>query len=126
MRIVAADRHLQRPDRLLPHAPQTVRSPTPGSGCPLQQRTSPQCQSPPAAPRSGHDGSAPAGTGLEDVLVVRKSRVERAKEAAAANAARYEAAAPAKAAPAEPGACGTAGSRRMVLHETGRKAVAGF
>jgi hypothetical protein len=88
--------------------PQTVRSP--GSGSPLQQRASPQCQSPPAAPRSGHGADAPAGTGLEDVLVVRKSRVERAKEAAAENAVRYEAAAPVKAAPAEPGASLGAGS----------------
>ena len=82
--------------------PQTVRSP--GSESPSQQRASPQRQSPPAAARFRSASDGAAGAGLEDVLVARKSRVERAQEAAATDATRYEALPPAKAAPAEPGA----------------------
>ena len=44
------------------------------------------------------------------MLTVRKSRVERAQDAFAAEAARYQPVSPAKAVPAEPGAIGWQGA----------------
>ena len=86
-----------------------MHSPSSASGYPSPQRSSPQRQSPSAAARLSGPAAAP-GEGLEDVLTVRKSRVERAQDAFAAEGARYQPVSPAKAVPAEPGAIGWQGA----------------
>ena len=94
--------------------PQTVHSPSSAASSPSPQRASQQRHSPSAAARLSGPAAAP-GEGLEDVLTVRKSRVERAQEAAAAEGGRYESVSPAKTAPAEPGAI--RGQGRQALYQ---------